>query len=481
MLVEGTSAPEAYKSCDLQRFVVEGQFTRDDNVQINCVKQPDGTYQLDPGKINGQLWWKHRTLYGKDYDWNFALDYTGYKVAFAIFPAGYSKLDRDFVGVKYDGKVTVSNANYATANDIIVPDNNPSNNAVYVKVPDTDTGWAESINPSNDEVKAFMNGWKATENNGTRYTAWASVVDASAPVVQTIDFVKANIAPGYDGYRLHYKLVNPEPITDVNIRIQGELWNIVPGDNYITVDTGIVLGEVANPALTGGNYQINSINYPPDSPLQFRSENIKAVYRNQIYDPSPWVHVGAGANTFGNDKVYLVPAAFDVNAIYTTDYQILKTLHAQSFGSLTLKYAQDVFTAVTRLALALEGKQQRDSALDTLVDLSMYEEIPLLYTIVRCNQQNTNDLRAYQYFKLIPKKAVPIATISIAQASYWDGAGGVVSIPVSDVMVSFATLTKDMGTIKFQYIGSNSTIKTALLNYGITLALKLKFDCRGRV
>jgi hypothetical protein len=86
---------------------------------------------------------------------------------------------------------------------------------------------------------------------------------------------------------MHYKLLNPEPITDSNVQIQGKFWSIVPDDNYINIDTGMILNEAANPILatTGESYYINC-NYSNTSAsyLKNKAEIVTSVYRNGIYD-----------------------------------------------------------------------------------------------------------------------------------------------------------------------------------------------------
>ncbi len=450
MLIEGTEAPEEYKSCDLQRFVVEGQFTKDDKVKI------------ENGKVMGQLLWKHKTLYGKDYDWKYYGSGVGFKtigIPLSTFPGAYLVSSIGNTLVKPDGLLAkegpvssgiIDNFNLTTAAGGFI--HNLSN--IY-------SGFVNGIEPDNNEIKAFMNGWQALTTNiaNTRYTSWIKVGSSvsqkstditlypsgtvttltvattagaenltvqdstifkigdliyvyggggltitgiagnvltvrgtvlafpSGQVVLRADnpdsgdtrilqYCIANIAPGYEGYRLHYKLLNPEPVTDVNTPVHGEIWDLIPGDNYVYVDSGIVLGEIVNPTTpsTGDNgfRYVNSIALNTYSPVKNKVDGQIMVYKNQGYD-NLWIHATDG-NAYGNDRITIAVANYDAYATYSVDYQILKTLHAQVFGSLSLSYKQSILSTLESHGKALEQKQQHDNALDNIVDSKLYEQ-----------------------------------------------------------------------------------------------------------
>lgn len=541
MLIEGTTAPIEYLSCDLQRFVIEGRFLSGDKLL------------LKDGKLSGQLWWKHKTLYGKDYNWKFSTDYAGYK--FIYIPAtstGLTWQPSDYIAVKYDGNILPHG--YDTANKFLID----VQYSACLTIANTDSGWTESIIPNDDEVKAFVNGWKAVNSNGTRYIAWLSVLDGSVPSgsinttvtmattsatqtvtagtgirfaannlvilvrdganagvltvssvtedsitftasytsqvgdiffkqddgsinVSLLTWCKNNIAPNYEGYRLHDKLVNPEPITDANVHVQGDIWNIVPGDNYVNIDSGIVLGEVANPGdmPASTSYVINDA-YPMvlESILKNKAENILSVYKNNIADKQNWIDVYDPAYSYGKLYAYCKAANFDANATYTVDYQILKTLHAQSFSSLTMEYAQDVFTAIASIAGALEDKQQHDSALDTLIDLSMYEEmvfnpaidiVPWVY-----NGSNALYITVQKVYSA-QKKVKPIVSLKNfvikAQANSYD--------VTSKFNINYVVSTKDKYSVNF--ITQDAITITQIKNNGVSFGGTLVADCRGRI
>lgn len=543
MIVGGATPPSAYKSCDLQRFVLEGKFTSDDKVKIK------------DGRLTGELWWKHKTLFGKDYDVIFNADHTGFKsIKLPITP--YSYVRNSEIVQKYDGNM-LSPVTSLTAADQTYTDSALSH--VWITVSDADSGWTETINPNNDEAKLPLNGWKAVGNNGTRYTTWiriggatsdwmsypdgsasfASIESTNATSVtvanvspfkvgdkvtawgvatgtitaiegnsltlsvmagsfavpvntaiarvdvpgtdeRILSWCKTNIAPNYPGYQLHYKCNSPELITDINVHVHGDLWSIVPGDNYVTVDSGIVLGEVASFVNSSGDYYTNNTIVGISSYFRNKADSICAVYKNLNYDTKAIIR-NTISYGYGNADAQITGANYDTNATYTVDYQILKTLHAQSFSSLTLSYAQDVFSAISSIGKAVEQKQQHDSTLDTLVDLSMYEEFTIPPCSCRFGNFSSGILLNQQFvqFRAV-KKAVPIISLSNMITYYYNGSGSIV-IPPSDVQYVISSLTRFGFRMSAQYVGSDSTIRNALINNGGSFTTTIKADCRGRL
>lgn len=167
-LTEGATAPSLYAVCDKQAFVAETTLFSGDSITI----QGD--------KVTGSIGWKHRTLYGRNCDWQFMTDFTGFKQikyngGFGGNAATYAK----FPVIKYDGKIIPWEAPYVNPDRYDITDTGI--NILALTVSDTDTGWAEGVNPTNDEVKVFMNGWKSLFQNVPRYLAWVSVIDGSIP------------------------------------------------------------------------------------------------------------------------------------------------------------------------------------------------------------------------------------------------------------------------------------------------------------
>ncbi|MBN7773153.1 hypothetical protein [Clostridium aminobutyricum] len=542
-LIEGTTPPTAYKPCGIERCVIEGKFTSDD------------TLTYENGEVSGLLNWKHRTLYGKDYDWVYSTDYVGYKqITLLNILLPNIKTDFTNICIKYDGK-SLPYADTAGGAD---RHNCASNGTTYLSILDTDTGWAETIAPNADEVKAFMNGWKAVSNNGTRYRLWSDinnfssgtdiksypsetattltvatsgtisvtvanssmfsvgdsicvmgnpvatisaisgnvltlsatqavqpigrvVVRADTPTTDTriLTYCKNNIAPNYEGYQLHYKLANPEPITDVNTHIHGDTPKFDNGDDYLYLDYGMVLGEVASPQLDPNTrYYINTTNgnlYP--SILQNKAEIISAVYRNGIHDTN-WELRTNSLYAYGiaNASSYM-PVIYDTNATYTVDYQILKTTQTTP-TSITASYQQDILNAISDLAEIVNNKQKHDSALDNLVDLSVYERINRISSGQAVSWYHMYNAMYIEY--LIPiryKKCIPIMTLTDYKIQV--GTGSSAEVVTSKFNLNYVGFYET--AMLFQFRTTDTATITNVKTYGAYVALNAIVDCRGRV
>ncbi|AVK47422.1 hypothetical protein AXY43_04940 [Clostridium sp. MF28] len=541
MLVEGTTAPSSYKSCRLERTVLETKLTSDDSI----------TYKN--GEVTGQIWWKHKTLYGKDYDWQYFNDGTGGKCI--IIPRssllGLQIRNSSDVFVKHDGTILNAKTNF-------VLDAYDSGDYFYYNPKDTDTGWAESINPNNDEVKAFMNGWKALTYNGAinRYTGWVSVIDNSYPSgtatttttsagtsttniivsdsskFSVLDYVmiqngtswnwgyitaipdsthitiqiaisyvsgaivvkcdngttntsllnwcKNNVAPNYEGYQIHYKLQDPETITDDNCHIHGDIPLFDVGDNYLYLDSGIVLGEIANPIVLGNvwlnDYDIRPSSYSAPSIFKNRDETIYSIYKNGIYDRNNWSD-SISFSTYGKLALVTSQANFDTNAVYTVDYKILAT-QAPQIGTISCSYSQDINSAISNIQESLSSKQTHDSIFDQIVDLSLYET----FDQVRAYDwhQTTAGLYIYIVINMFPKKVMPVVSFSNYNIIYYNGS----SMISSNTIASIAYVGYKYSDRQIM-IGLRITDSTAINNmktYGFEAVVNnVVVDCRGRI
>ncbi len=551
MLVEGTTAPTEYKSCDLQRFVVEGQFAKGDKVKI------------ENQKVSGNLNTKHRTLYGKDYEWLLGADFTACKcirIASTAFVGAYLEGPIGNILVKSNGSLAIEGpVSSGIANNFNLT---TTGGGLSVNVPDADTGWMETFNPNQYEVKAFMNGWKTIMAYGGRYVCWVSVVDRTpvpialttkatvagnsatlnvtagtgtqfvagdlvmsynretgytsylgtvssstadtitlggaitvnvgdyiiktdngTTLTQLLLYCASNIASGYEGYRLHYRLANPEPITDKNVHIEGEIWELIKGDNYVMVDSGIVLGEVANPATsdTPGQYMGINVYAPPNgwsnsmgSFLRNKAEVLHAIYRNSIFDS--WTIVRDNLSTNGVGRAYTLTTAFDPNATYTVDYQIQKTLHAQTFGSLSLSYPQSIISTLEGHSKSLEQKQAKNSVLDSYIDMSMYEQGHMS----QWGRFSVNVTGAYHniFIPMTLKKAFPTISISNLVLNVRDSGGNAIPIANKSI-VAFSSIKNKGFSVTFTI--TDSTLAQYAKDFGCAIGFDWVADCRGRV
>ena len=492
--------------------------------------------------------------------WQFNSDYVGSK--FIITTTSWQTTgtnSTDYIKpVKYDGKILGMNMASIVDNGMI---NVTDKSTFALTIADTDTGWAESINPNNDEVKVFMNGWKVLWNNGTRYNLWCAiyavangttstdlnaypvgtasqltvattgttsvtVADASmfkagdaivvlgvtpttvasisgnvitftvAPnalpigtVVARLDtpatdtrilvYCKTMIAPNYDGYKLHYKLINPEIITDANTRVRGDIPKFNIGDNYVTIDSGIVLGELANPASDGaGGYIINSTYSTQVTSILKNKADISpfAVYKNLVCDTN-WIMSMPGLNTYGLLRIDEQATLFDVNATYTVDYKIL-AYQAPQVGTIFCNYQLDILHAIQDVQNSLNGKQTHDSALDALVDLSMYEIFTIKRTHVWFAYPNSSYVNIDFLFIITQKKIVPTITIGSFRILGFNGTAWV----LYNTFTLNAISKESNNEFLIRYTSTDPATITAIKSYGFEGFIQnVIFDCRGRV
>lgn len=548
-LIEGTTAPTEYKPCRIERCVIEGKFTSDDS------------FTYENSEVSGLLNWKHKNLYGKDYDWQFEFDQVGFKVI-GIPNGCRDAISNSDIGIKYDGKIL---KNATLEGDWLKGDlcqawngGNAQDGTIFISVLDSDTGWAETIQPNADEVKAFMNGWTALATINSRYVMFRSIVDGKPPQVaiystvttsansgqkvvtvadaskfavgdlvyafnevygtslgdtiaaisgsnitlsnniplttpvgyflvkadngttntSLLTYCKNNIAPNYKGYQLHYKLANPEPITDANTHIVGDIPKFDNGDNYLDLNYGYVIGEIANPVVNGTtSVNINCGYQIPNSPsfLQNKIEDFISVYKNQIYDTN-WRIDYTNPNAYGRGVLYTLSDKFDTNATYTVDYKILSTLHT-SPTSIAVAYQQDVLSAVSDLAEITEHKQNHDSALDNIVDLSVHEKVT--FGAVASNHIVPVRIAGCVYLSIelpfkVEKKVLP--SITVSNLSLYRGYDNV------SVLKTFSLyqigVGKDKCILKFSSV---DPIDVTQWYYGYYGSVMITADCIGRV
>lgn len=356
--------------------VVEGEFLTGDLPNI-----------VD-NQVTGSKLWKKRVLFGKDYDCSLFSDYVGFK-AFtlqgdSLKGKGTGYTQNQFISQDFEGKMLTSSNNTATVDYCLLYDVGANDGKFVFSVADAITGLAELIQPIADEVKAFMNGWKATANNGTRYTAWVSVVDGTTtPTVQSIDYVKINIAPNYEGYKLYYKLSTAQPINEGSdsylAPLVGDVLMLESGANTVVFDTGVVKGEVVRPTIRrdGAYYSINAYDTfvgggYTNSLLKYLPNSIANIYKNGVLDLN-WT-IGTGSIFWGNGiSCYIPTTNFDPSATYTVDYTMLRT-EAPQIGTAEASYSEGLVDSVNGLYGIVETKQNQDVSLDNYISLAMYEK-----------------------------------------------------------------------------------------------------------
>ncbi|UYT83938.1 hypothetical protein [Priestia megaterium] len=194
---------------------------------------------------------------------------------------------------------------------------------VILTVPDILTGWSDSYTPTSDEIKAYFNGWKVKIVDGSnKPTAWVSVLDGTDAPTQTLDYVKANKAPNYTGYRLLYQLARPR-VVDITDKVEGSL--SASGQVQVSIDSGVVVREKAIPKVsTDGLYCcINSFNNPyyvGSVPLKNKVSKFLFVYKNNKID-NVWEFFEDGKG-YGKQRANISSNDFDPAAEYYVTYLV---------------------------------------------------------------------------------------------------------------------------------------------------------------
>lgn len=545
MLIESDTLPTEYKPCKNEKIVLGGKFADGDIV----------TYQA--GKIEGQTNWLHKTLYGKDYPWMMWGYFTGYKSVRYNHNGIYNNAGGAVnIVAKYDGKILpYADGNALTSGDMF----NVDTLNTYITVSNSDSGWTDSIQPNDNEVKAFMNGWKVATgaSDGTRYLAFVSIVDNSMPkgaksttvstaitsgtnvmtvtdasifavnrivifkcndgtwganmigsisgntltmlsnITKNVDagatvfvadngtteitmlnYCINNIAPGFEGYQLHYELANPEPITDINCSVHGDILSLDVGDNYVYIDAGRIVGEQANPQYDGNSvYYINDV-YPfpvsmPLSILQYKTECIEAIYKNMVVDTA-WIFTAnhTAEWSYGNSLAYISASSYDNKASYKVDYKILATI-APLLGFVACEYNTAVFEAIRTLEESVNSKQVHDTSLDNIIDLSMYEQTMIPNTIY-AQWRMWTDTSMIIHFIInfsVRKKSIPaiiLPSVSIIQGNV-------------DCTNKFSlySITPTIDNVRVAYITTDQTLINTIKTNGAYFSLtNIIADCR---
>lgn len=526
-----------------------------DGTSEECVIEGDfftgDTIELKDGQVTGSKLWKYVKLFGKDFNTSFYGDYAGYKGLLITSDrlkgksVGYTQ--SQFIGVKYEGSILKSSADVNFTNQCLLYDMGANDGKLLLTVSDTDSGWTDTLNPNDDEVKAFMNGWKAVASNGTRYIGLFNPIDNTLPIVtsttngtnaagqnkinvisgsgfvigrmilvkdavgvnfytissiatnqltvspnlvnsvpdqsqvmmcddgstdlRVLTFCKSNVAPNYEGYQLSYKLATQQPINEDSDSYLAPLKGDVPvlkqGVNTVTMDTGVVLGEVANPTLESMIYFINDQNIIP-SKLRNKAQKIIAVRKNGNINSNFTIENQTTA--YGLQRAYCQQANFDTTATYTVDYEILDEI-APQIGDCEVSYSEGLVDSVNGLYEIVETKQNQSVALDRVTEAFYYEEVTswAMYGYKR----NAGAYVLIFSIPHLPKATKPFVTVLLDYTGMY-----VADVSVKDKFYLESTATYG-NTTRATFVTTDSTTITNALANGVNGVIKVKLDCRG--
>lgn len=295
--------------------------------------------------------------------WTISNVYTTHKRLMVGIP--YMSLDTiSAQTLKHDGiKIPSGDTNTNQSRDMAMT----YNSSFYINISNVDSGMGSAYAPSNDEIKAYFNGWQAkTVDANGKPTAWRSLGDGTDAPTQTLAYVSVTKAPNFTPYKLSYVLATPQLI-NVNHLIEGDI--AVSGPTQVEVTSGVVVREKAKPVLdnTAGTYVINGSSNT-NSRLNHRSSRIVNVYKNGGKDTWTLVTRTALNDTFGRDWIFIPQPLFDPSATYEVTYLVLDR-HLQTVNAQEVKasYAGSIKDSVDMAIVDLTDLKTQSSINTNLI------------------------------------------------------------------------------------------------------------------
>lgn len=357
-LVEGTTTPSEYIEPFHNEIYASVTLTSKDN------------YTVEGGKMvvdrNVRV---IESLDGIDYTWSAVNNVSGFKWIrafvdnYALGGNGNSICTK-FSGkrIPYDGTASDSDVH------IVYTDGTSYQGNVLITVDDNDSGWGDSYTPTDDEVKAYMNGWVMYENvapynlyNGTGEKRWskryqgigttatlnfgAVVESASGVSVCPKEKAYGDIT---ETYKLQYDRAKP---VREEIDLFGDM-TMPDGKVYVTMEPGFRFEKVKAGIISNVAY-INDIRLGYDSVLNRKADKVIGIYEhsNGVYVNvfENWTE-SSDLNAYGNVK--LSNSDLSESEILDKDYYIeYKTLSEENNTNVfdaQLTYKDDLINVVQR-------------------------------------------------------------------------------------------------------------------------------------
>lgn len=305
-------------------------------------------------------WERDLNLYGDIFDWKPNGNRTGGKE----FVITFSSKEGAGILSRYDG-LSVSYSILPVNNGDGF--NNSGGASLRITVPNKDTGFSESYTPIGDEIKAYFHGWKvkAADANG-KPNAWISVVDGNDAPTQTLAYVKANRAPNYTPYKLTYQLATPRV---ESVQVEGEL--VVDELTKVTVDSGVVVREKANPKQFNKEYYINrgdnNATFLPTR-LKNRALRVLKVFKDGVEETRINRYADKTSPSYGEECISIPEAIYDPSAEYTVTYLVLdKHQFTTNTTDVKVSYNQSIRSTTDALTVGQSDHTTRLSVLQILV------------------------------------------------------------------------------------------------------------------
>ncbi|AZS14233.1 hypothetical protein [Paenibacillus lutimineralis] len=287
---------------------------------------------------------------------------------------------KDYItyATKYDGTRLFNRetASYTGADQTLM-----YRNGIHLTVANSDSGWGPNYSPTQDEIKAYLMGWKmylygnvTQPYNGTGTRAWGKLglpLNPDGGLKDGTTTLPTQSYPEWNYYQLLYRFAEEtvEPV------VSEDCLTLSEGDNVVEVGTGIVLREKTNPKQVGGiAYRINSISM--SNQFKYRLGTPIEVSRNNNIDYH-WVYVdNSVVSNDGYGKGVLQinsPADYDPSAAYNVTYiKLDKSPVAPITGSLAANEKAQISDLTAGVAEALHGVSVNGAQLPAHVDAKVH-------------------------------------------------------------------------------------------------------------
>ncbi|SCW43837.1 hypothetical protein SAMN04487970_100738 [Paenibacillus tianmuensis] len=318
---------------------------------VNLASNVDGTvydmlYQRD-GKYWKQARFCTMELNG-NLDWSYANFFTGFKEVKVPIPEAITnaativKHDGKPLKVKPDGIAPAGGDEFTLTT---------KSNQLFISISNADSGWGDSYNPSQEDIKAYFNGWRMYQEGTSAATGiytsgrkWWARRNGTG-----FDSATAEMAPaaygfinGPTAYKLQYQLAEPtveELTAEGGLTFHEEL-------NQVEVGNGMIVREHHNVVTIGGiSYMLTGAGQ------KFRADRAFAVYKNGVNAGWSLKRRAAFDVNYGWGYAQTLSSNVDPSATYTVTYRALDqyalTCNVQSIQG---EYAGNLKSVVDTLA-----------------------------------------------------------------------------------------------------------------------------------
>ncbi|WP_068782250.1 hypothetical protein [Paenibacillus sp. GM2] len=301
--------------------------------------EPDELFERNGQYFKLEKWKK--VVLNEELNWKYDSATTakpGLKRVYATLPSlGFS-----FSGfaTKYNGMPLVNSGEFNAPDQFVIWEQQ----FVYLSLSVADCGWGPDYTPTVEEVKAYFNGWKmfnwdgstGGDNNGVstyngesgQLKAWIQISEVGTSGISRTTILPRNQAPitsKWSPYNLIYRLAKEfvkSVVTEGCLALNG-------GDNIVEVGTGIILREPVYPAYysDGGvgyywlnNHAVDSV-VGGNSSFKYLCNDIKYIYKGNKNEKSKWTTIKNHSSASSNGEIAFIQAAdYDQFGTYSVTY-----------------------------------------------------------------------------------------------------------------------------------------------------------------